>query len=441
MDNIVTKSTKTTKYIYAVTALCLSFNMALINNAQAQKLNDLLRDVTNKHPLIQAEEEKLLSAQAAITEAQSDYFPKISVNGSYGYENTDRTRLLVAAGEFDLNPANANITISQNIFAGFKTQATTNSAKANFELAKTLYEHTKQQILFEAIKNYLAVLKQVKLTELSKRNMATLQKQLNLEDEKVQRGSGIAVDVLQAKSRLQISKERYTSFKGGMQEAIASYKKIFGQAPDVENMELPVIPTQIIPATLEEALSIATANNNLLLASNYTAQSAKQQTLVANSGFMPNIDLIASSNYRDDAGGIQGEEISNSAIIQAKWEIFSGFADKARSKQATHNYQAALANAADTARKVEEEVKIAWSNMNISRERAELLENAVNIAGEVYDARKRLRDIGSDTALNLLDAENELFRAEIDATAAKFDYYISIYRLLLAMGKLHLEEI
>ena len=52
------------------------------------------------------------------------------------------------------------------------------------------------------------VLQQKRLIEMSRLNETNIQNQLNLEDERVQRGSGIAVDVLQAKSRLQLAKER-----------------------------------------------------------------------------------------------------------------------------------------------------------------------------------------------------------------------------------------
>jgi len=86
-------------------------------------------------------------------------------------------------------------------------------------------------------------------------------------------------------------------------------------------------------------------------------------------------------------------------------------------------------------------VKLAWTNYNISKERSDLLENAVNIAGEVYDARTRLRDVGKDTAINVLDAENELFRAQIDAAAAKYDYHTAAYRLLRAIGTLQLNKV
>ena len=126
--------------------------------------------------------------------------------------------------------------------------------------------------------------------------------------------------------------------------------------------------------------------------------------------------------------------------MRASWQLFSGFSDEARAEKAVHQYQSSLATREATELRIIEEVKLAWSNLIISNERADLLDNAVNIAGEVYDARTRLRDAGSDTALNVLDAENELFRAEIDAAAARYNYYNAIYRVLLAIGKLEFKS-
>lgn len=417
-------------------ALC-----ALPYAVQAESLATMLRQLTETHPRILSQQELIASATEAETEAFSGYLPKFDLNGTIGRENTDRTKLLVAAGKFNLEPTIGGASITQNIFEGFGTQGAVASASASKQLSELTTNATIQQVFFEAASSYISVLRQIKLTTLSKRNMDTLQQQLNLEDEKVQRGSGIAVDVLQAKSRLQISKERYTAFMGGLRDAIARYTQVFGTPPVLEDMELPIMPEQHIPATVEEAISIAIENNPALLASKQSAEVAAHQKTLARTGYFPKFDVVASSNYRDDAGGIQGTEISNSVVLQGTWQLFSGFADQSRVKQATHDHQAALAESIDAKRRIEEEVRLAWSNLTISKERADLLQNAVNIAGEVYDARKRLRDAGSDTALNVLDAENELFRAQIDEAAARYGYYEAVYRLLMAMGILNLAHI
>jgi len=83
-----------------------------------------------------------------------------------------------------------------------------------------------------------------------------------------------------------------------------------------------------------------------------------------------------------------------------------------------------------------EQSKLAWQSLLTARERLELLENAVNIASEVFVSRKKLREAGKETVINVLDAENEVNNAQINYTSAFYDERLAVYQLLLAMGRL-----
>ena len=87
-------------------------------------------------------------------------------------------------------------------------------------------------------------------------------------------------------------------------------------------------------------------------------------------------------------------------------------------------------------RQTEENVRFAWSALVTARERKALLENAVNIAEEVFIARRKLRDAGQETIQNVLDAENEVNNARIQLTSAIYDEFLSAYQLLNAVGGL-----
>jgi outer membrane protein, adhesin transport system len=82
-------------------------------------------------------------------------------------------------------------------------------------------------------------------------------------------------------------------------------------------------------------------------------------------------------------------------------------------------------------------VKLSWQSLLTARNRLDLLENAVNIATEVFISRKKLREAGKETVINVLDAENEVSNAQINYTAASYDERLSIYQLLLSMGRLN----
>ena len=83
-----------------------------------------------------------------------------------------------------------------------------------------------------------------------------------------------------------------------------------------------------------------------------------------------------------------------------------------------------------------EQSKLAWQALLTARERLELLENAVNIASEVFESRKKLREAGKETVINVLDAENEVNNAQINYTSAFYDERLAVYQLLLSMGRL-----
>jgi adhesin transport system outer membrane protein len=102
--------------------------------------------------------------------------------------------------------------------------------------------------------------------------------------------------------------------------------------------------------------------------------------------------------------------------------------------EAAQLYGAAQNTHSFTTRKIAEETRLAWNEMSVARERVRLLENAVNIASEVFDARDRLRRAGRETAINVLDAENEVYNARINYAQAAYDGRRAIYRLLHAMG-------
>ncbi len=87
-------------------------------------------------------------------------------------------------------------------------------------------------------------------------------------------------------------------------------------------------------------------------------------------------------------------------------------------------------------RKIVEDVRLSWDQLETVRSRVALLENAINIAVEVHESRIKRREAGQETLLDVLDAENEVFNAQIGATDAAFDARIAVYRLLFSLGRM-----
>jgi len=280
------------------------------------------------------------------------------------------------------------------------------------------------------------VLRTSQLLDMSRRNEQTIQRQLNLESERVQRGGGMAVDALFARSRLQLGKERRVAFEGQHNDAMSRYVQLYGKPASPATMADPLAPAAALPTTLEEALRIAESGNPNRIASSMQVDLADRRRTIAASDYYPRVDLVARNSVERNVDGIEGMRREFAAFVKVSWELFNGFQTRSAVSEAAQLHGAAQSNHGQTTRKVAEETRLAWNELAIARERVQLLENAVNIASEVFDARERLRRAGRETAINVLDAENEVYNARINYIQAAYDGRRAIYRLLQAMGQL-----
>lgn len=409
------------------------------NGVLANPLEEELVHLLGNHPQIKSQQNTVQSATKSVTKSASDYWPTVNVTGDIGPEVIDNptTRSSRVGGkDFSRTRNVATLTVTQNVFDGFSTTSAVRAAQLGVEVARYTLEGTRQTTLFEGINNYIDVLRQKRLIQLSRNNESNIAHQLNLEDERVQRGSGVAVDVLQAKSRLQISKERRVTFEGALEDAVSKYMQVFDHAPDLEAMKDPSPPVDLLPTTVEEATNIAIKENPAVSNAASNIEVAREKERTAESGYYPTIDLVAKDNYEKHRNATLGTRRDQSVLLEASWDLFEGFSTQAGAAAAAYDLRASKDSYEYVARKVQEQVRLSWQRLLTARERLELLENAVNIATEVHSSRQKLREAGKETVINVLDAENEIFNAQINYTAASYDERAAVYQVLLAMGRL-----
>jgi adhesin transport system outer membrane protein len=421
-------------------AVALAF--AACTPVLAQPLAVELRGLVETHPEILSRGQDLQAASSGIDRAYAGYLPKFDVLGAFGPQYIKSPLAAqTGGGTWSSQATIISGRMSQNVFDGFATPSNVRGARFNLEIAQYTLAGTRQNIIYSGIDAYLEVLRQQRLIDLARESEKTIMRQLNLEDERVQRGAGIAVDVLQAKSRLQLAKERRVAYEGGLADAAARYYNVFNHAPDLRRMTDPPLPKALLPGDLAEALEIARENNPAIDSSLATVEVASERRRLARSDYYPRLDVITSANRENDNNLVRGTSLDMSVMLQATWNLFNGFATDAGVSQAAAQYQASLRNHDSVARQVLEQTRLAWNAMLTAQERVELLENAVNIATEVFDARMKLREAGRETVINVLDAENEVNNARINLIVANGDAKRAAYQVLQGVGRLELRDL
>lgn len=422
------------------TTIGIGFALALAlaqPQARAESLKDALATLSQTHPQIQAAAKLLQAGKERETEAFSGFLPRAEVQGETGPQHVINHAPLNNGEDLNDRRDNARVSVTQNLFNGFGDSARLHAAENNTAVLAATLDATKQAVYLEAITAYLNVLREQRLINVSILNERNIQNQLHLEDERVKRGAGITVDVLQAKSRLQIARERRVAFEGRLRAAVARYRQVFDKAPDIGALEDARPKPDLLPKTLDDALALGRANNPNARISDFTARANDDKRDVEMADYYPTLDLVGAAEYQNNTSGQEGRADSYSVLLRSRWEFFSGLRSRARVEAATRTYEASKSTRLFTLRKVDEEVRIAWENLQTQRQRVDLLDNAVTIAEDVLRARHKLREAGKETALNVLDAEGEVFNAQINRIEAEYDARLANYRVIYATGQLN----
>jgi adhesin transport system outer membrane protein len=423
--------------------LLVTSGLGMPSIAIGETLVEEMTGLLNSHPRLNAAAKSVLSSDEAIRQARAAYLPTVKLSGDTGPEYIEnKTRSTTNDSEpWYRKRDSASVTITQKLFDGNATESQVASARLNRDVSATTVRSTRQEILLEAATAYINVKRWTRQVEFATQKESNIQGQLALEDERVKRGSGIALDVVQAKQRLQRSKEDRVRAEGELENAITRYSQVFGHPPQVGQMQDVDPPAQLLPPNLNLALDIAGSENPTLANADLSIDINAEKRRLAEAGYYPTFDLVGKANYEDNKNLTLGVRRDMSLLIQGNWEIFSGFKTDAAISQAAFDYAAAKDQRMHAGRKVIEATKIAWRDMTTARDRLDLLSNAVDLAYEMVDGMRKQREAGKATVREVLDQETALYDAQITYNEAFQDMRLAMYRLLWSIGRLEVEDL
>lgn len=421
------KKLKRTLLVTALGTLC-----AL--QAFAGPLEPELRNVLDTHPGIKAARFGLGASQDRQAASMSGYFPKLTVSRDAGKEKVS------SATESDLHRHKLIVSLEQSLYNGGRRESGVEIARLEAAIQSMNMEAQIQEVLLEAMSAYLQVARYQTLIGLSKLNEETTLRQLDLERKRVDGGGGISVDVLQARSRLQIVRERRVFYEQGLRDAIANYEQVFGRPPVLDAIQDVQPMHSKSPSNVIVALEKALQNNRRLKASTLQIEKAKQSVSLEQAAFFPTLDFVV-SNTRDRNVNQAARREETSALLKMNWTLFSGKETVNRVAAAKKDLDEQQARQLIASNKVGEAVRINWNQLVNGAERLELLDSAASISKDVMDDRKRLRDAGKESALSVLDAEVEYYGVLANKVNAAYDTRISSFRLLQSIGDLSAQDL
>ena len=399
--------------------------------AAAQTLEESVSQTLLSHPQIKEAFDLYQSRKYQIDEAKAGYYPKLDASAGIGPE---RIKSAGASERTDMTRRDASITLTQMLFDGFDTNSNVNRTDAEAKAQKLSLQATAENTALRVTEVYLNMLRQQEIFDLSKDNLATHEQILSDITKRTTSGVGSSADLSQIQGRVARAYSNMAAAQNNLDDARAEYLRVVNSEPT--DLVEPADGSLVLPASLDDALKNATANNPVLLSAMEDINAAQYQHDGAKAHYYPKVSLEAGQSWYEDASGDAGYSDELSAMLRVRYNLFNGGADDARSRSTSALYSQAKDIHMNAYRQVEEGTRLAWQARESLQNQKQFQQQHVEYSYETVRAYKQQFTLGQRTLLDVLNTENELFEARKSLISTQYDELFAQYRILNATGTL-----
>jgi len=408
--------------------IVIVYSLLQTSLSSATTINDAISQSLNNNPDLITQQHQYNISIDSITKANTGFQPSIDVRAEAGFEQ-DPNRV-----DQDLSPVLGSITTTQPLYSGLSTVNDVARAEAESKQEYLRTSATAQKISFSIAQAYLEVLRTQEIVDLSKLNLEThfrLEKEIK---ERYDQGVSNRADYSQMEGRTALSQSNVIAAVNNLEDARANYEALTGVA--VDGFIKPSLTNELLPSEKQQALDIALLEHPLIRAADETINAAKAQYKGTDSPFRPSVDLQFKAEWGEDIAGLSTSHEEYSAKVVVNWNLFQGGRDQINKKIASSQINVAKSTRDRTLRQVFQEARLSWAAYDAAVRQKGFQQDHVDYTSETQKLYEEQFQVNRRTLLDVLDIENELFRARSAAVSADYAELIAKYRLYTSMGRM-----
>ena len=392
-------------------------------------INELMI-ITNENSLIiQADFEYLKKFKNDIELAKKNNDPSITLSGFVGakHQETDSTKN-------SFNPRSLNLTMSKNLFDGYKTKYSIIQANDLSLQADYLFEALKQNVYLESISSYLDLIHLRQSYDMTEQSLKLSKN--NLDFRVQQHNSGDISDIELEKAKLEYLKYEF------------SLKKIQISISDQEDLILDYMST--IPSTnkypeimdrnldlsSESLIEFAINNNPSIKSSQIYLKILEHSKMIERSANLPKVDLEAGFSRNWDATDSAGQADEYSIIGSISVPLYES--EKVNIKESNIDLDIIRNDKIlkDQINTLKREINSLLDQIELLNAEYEIENNQKEIYEKDIEIKKESYDVGSSSKLDIYDSQIKYNEHLISMAQIMNSKQKAHYLLLNKIGKL-----
>jgi len=401
--------------------------------AWALSLEDLLSEVLAKHDQVLGADAEVAAARERAREALGDWFPEFETTATHGHETIANPH----GSDTGLPFSQVDVSLTQLLWDFGATNGTVEKARLELAESQLNLAKVRDDIFIEATNAYVDLIRARQVLSFSRQSQDNVRQQTGLEEARVETGSGLSTDVLQAKQQLAGADARTIGSEGTLISAQNRFKAVFGTLPKVEDLSPVPLPLGAFPATLDDAIDTALRNNREIAIEKVNEAVSRTEVKTAyGENFFPKLEGVVERKWKNNVSGTVDLKTETVAKVELNLPFNLGFTAVNTLRAAEYDVVVQTRTVADTIRRIKEEVRNAWQELHTAQKTARSLQTQADISAAFLELAREERKLGNRSLIDVLAGETTLINAQSDAVSAEADVILAAFNLLNLTGKL-----
>lgn len=404
---------------------------------QATSLRDSIEDTLNNNPSIIASHINRDAYLKYVEQEEGDYLPTLDLDAyvekSKTFNDPDTTP--PQRGWSEKDGWNVALKLQYVLYDGGLTPAQVGEFQHRYNANKFRSIYDVENTIYETISTYIDLVEAQELLALAQDNIQIHEKYLDIAKEK-EEISGEVLETHQVNSKYHSVLDRYLEQEKEQYTAQNLYKKLVGRELNGDICR-PNIDEKIIPKNVKEAVEIGLRRSLKVNEQIEKIKEQREKIAGEKAAFLPTIKFELQGQWDND---LELEENGRQDIYRGRiylnWNLFNGGKTIAATEKEKLFLKEEQKKLDEITSEVVEEINVAYYTYFNTKKRVDNLTKYVDDNYNILMVYKKQLADGTRTFIDILNAESELYRSDIDKINQEKDQYIAYYDLLNKMSML-----
>lgn len=411
---------------------------------RALSLQDCIDLALKQNPTVLKAQEELRRAHGVVVEARAAAIPSVTLSGQAERIDDRFIDQFPGGGTIFKNqeqPWAAQVEVAHNLYAGGRILAAIRASKYSNQIAILGFDRAVADVILSVRRTFYQILLAQAQVAVREQSVHLLEQQLEDTQHRFDVGAVPRFNVLRAEVELANAKPPLIRAQNDLRIARESLVNLLAlDAPHVADFTPITLTGQLRyeprDFTLSNALDQALIYRPELQQAEKQVVVAKQNIKGAQAGYKPEIQIYGQYGVRNSVFSDQIDDTLDGWTIgaRAQWALFDGLLTQGRVTQARAQHRQAELDADDTRRRVELEVRQAYSDYRQALELIEAQKKTVEQAEESLRLAEARFRAGTGTQLDVLSAQTALTEARSNEAQSLYDYNVAVATLERVTG-------